>query len=86
VEGIYQASGHLSGFSDPLTSCKECKEVYRADHLIKHIIEVPDALSNEEIYKCIQENEIGCPECGGELSQVYEFNLMFKTMIGRETR
>lgn len=82
VEGIYQASGHLSGFSDPLTGCKECKEVYRADHLIKHIIEVPDALSNEEIYKTIQENEIGCPECGGALTEVYEFNLMFKTMIG----
>ncbi|RQW79649.1 MAG: glycine--tRNA ligase, partial [Methanothrix sp.] len=82
VEGIYQASGHLSGFSDPLTGCKECKEVYRADHLIKHIIEVPDALSNEEIYKTIQENEIGCPECGGQLTEVYEFNLMFKTMIG----
>ena len=32
--------------------------------------------------KCIQENEIGCPECGGELSSVHEFNLMFKTMIG----
>ena len=32
--------------------------------------------------RCIQENEIGCPECGGELSEVYEFNLMFKTMIG----
>ncbi len=82
VEGIYQASGHLSGFSDPLTACKECKEVYRADHLIKHIIEVPDALSNQEIYRTIQENEIGCPECGGELSEVYEFNLMFKTAIG----
>lgn len=82
VEGIFQASGHLSGFSDPLTGCKECKEVYRADHLIKHIIEVPDALSNEEIYRCMQENEIACPECGGELSRVYEFNLMFKTMIG----
>ncbi len=82
VEGIFQASGHLSGFSDPLTGCKECKEIYRADHLIKHIIEVPDALSNQEIYKTIQENEIGCPECGGELSDVYEFNLMFKTMIG----
>jgi len=82
VEGIFQASGHLSGFSDPLTGCKECKEVYRADHLIKHIIEVPDALKNEEIYRCMQENEITCPECGGELSSVYEFNLMFKTMIG----
>lgn len=82
VEGIFQASGHLSGFSDPLTGCKECKEIYRADHLIKHIIEVPDALSNEEIYRVIKENEIGCPECGGELSEVYEFNLMFKTAIG----
>ena len=82
VEGIFQASGHLSGFSDPLTGCKECKEVYRADHLIKHNIEVPDALTNEEIYRCMQENEITCPECGGELSSVYEFNLMFKTMIG----
>ena len=82
VEGIFQASGHLSGFSDPLTGCKECKEVYRADHLIKHIIEVPDALSNDEIYRVIQENEVACPECGGELSEVYEFNLMFKTMIG----
>ena len=82
VEGIFQASGHLSGFSDPLTGCKECKEVYRADHLIKHIIEVPDALSYAEIYKVIQENDVACPECGGELSEVYEFNLMFKTMIG----
>jgi glycyl-tRNA synthetase len=82
VEGIFQASGHLSGFSDPLTGCKECKEVYRADHLIKHIIEVPDALSNADIYRVIQENEVACPECGGELSEVYEFNLMFKTMIG----
>jgi glycyl-tRNA synthetase len=82
VEGIYQASGHLSGFSDPLTSCKDCKEIYRADHLIKHIVEVPDALSNEQIYSCIQDNEIACPECGGKLSEVYEFNLMFKTMIG----
>ena len=82
IEGIFQASGHLSGFSDPLTGCKECKEVYRADHLIKHIIEVPDALSNDEIYRVIQENEVACPECGGELSEVYEFNLMFKTMIG----
>ena len=82
VEGIFQASGHLSGFSDPLTSCKECKEIFRADHLIKHIIEVPDALSNEEIYKTICENEVACPECGGELGEVYEFNLMFKTAIG----
>ncbi|MBK7387348.1 MAG: hypothetical protein IPI63_11810 [Methanothrix sp.] len=42
--------------------------------------------SNEEIFQCMRENEIVCPECGGELSTVYEFNLMFKTMIGLRTR
>jgi glycyl-tRNA synthetase len=82
VEGIFQASGHLTGFSDPLTSCEDCREIYRADHLIKHIIEVPDALSNDEIFAIMKDNEIYCPECGGNLSKVYEFNLMFKTMIG----
>lgn len=82
VEDIYKASGHLSGFSDPLTECKDCKEIYRADHLIKHIIEVPDALSDEEIFRVIEENDITCPECGGRLSEVYEFNLMFRTAIG----
>jgi glycyl-tRNA synthetase len=86
IEDIFVASGHLSGFSDPLTECKECKEVYRADHLIMHIIEVPDALSKEEIFSVIQENEIGCPECGGELGEIYEFNLMFNTTIGPGTR
>ena len=82
VEDIYVASGHLSGFSDPLTECKECGEIYRADHLIKHLIEVPDALSDEEIYDVIQKNDVFCPECGGELSEIYDFNLMFKTSIG----
>jgi len=82
VEDIYKASGHLGGFSDPLTECKECGEIYRADHLIKHLVEVPDALSNEQIYHVIKNNDVFCPECGGELSHIYEFNLMFKTSIG----
>lgn len=82
VEEIFKASGHLSGFSDPLTECRECREIYRADHLIKHIVEVPDALTNDEIYRVIKENDVFCPECGGDLSEIYEFNLMFKTSIG----
>lgn len=86
IEEVFRASGHLSGFSDPLTECKDCKEIYRADHLIKHIVEVPDALSAEEIYRVIKENDITCPECGGELSEVYEFNLMFRTAIGPGNR
>jgi len=58
---VWEASGHLSGFSDPLVDCKKCKERFRADHL---------------------ENLDKCPKCGGELTEVRRFNLMFKTFMG----
>ncbi|MGA3052268.1 MAG: glycine--tRNA ligase [Chitinispirillaceae bacterium] len=58
---VWQASGHLSGFTDPLVDCKNCKERFRADHL---------------------ENLKTCPKCGGELTEVRKFNLMFKTFMG----
>jgi glycyl-tRNA synthetase len=58
---VWEASGHLSGFSDPLVDCKKCKERFRADHL---------------------ENLDKCPKCGGELTEIRKFNLMFKTFMG----
>ena len=58
---VWEASGHLAGFTDPLVDCKNCKERFRADHL---------------------ENLTKCPKCGGELTAVRKFNLMFKTFMG----
>src|SRR5271157_139059 len=58
---VWEASGHLSGFTDPLVDCKSCKERFRADHL---------------------ENLSKCPKCGGQLTEVRKFNLMFKTFMG----
>ncbi|MFP4163184.1 MAG: glycine--tRNA ligase [Chitinispirillaceae bacterium] len=58
---VWEASGHLTGFSDPMVDCKQCKERFRADHL---------------------ENLEKCPNCGGELTEVRKFNLMFKTFMG----
>jgi len=82
MEDVFAASGHLGSFSDPLCECTKCGEAFRADHLVDNIVEVPDTLSNDELDEIIKENSIRCPECGGKLGSVYEFNLMFKTTIG----
>ena len=82
IEDIFIASGHVGGFSDPLTECQKCHEAFRADHLVKDLVENPDTLSAEELTEVICKNNVRCPECGGKLGNVYEFNLMFKTAIG----
>jgi len=82
IEDIFVASGHVGGFSDPLCECEECGEAFRADHLVENVTEIADALSNEEVDRLIEENDVVCPECGGILGKAHEFNLMFKTAIG----
>ncbi|MBT3181095.1 MAG: glycine--tRNA ligase [Deltaproteobacteria bacterium] len=61
------ASGHVSSFSDPMVDCKECKRRFRAD-------DMPPPKKDSK--------EGACPECGGELTQAREFNLMFQTHVG----
>jgi glycyl-tRNA synthetase len=82
IEDIFIASGHVGGFSDPLTECLKCHEPFRADHLVKDIVDNPDTMTAEELTDIIAKNNIKCPECGGILGTAYEFNLMFKTAIG----
>lgn len=85
----WEASGHLSGFSDPLMDCKSCKERFRADKLIEDymqqnkIDEVVDGWSNEKIKSYIDEHNINCPSCGKhDFTDIRQFNLMFKTFQG----
>jgi glycyl-tRNA synthetase len=69
---VWEASGHLAGFSDPLVQCLgECKKRWREDHVREQELGAEDA-----------EGEIVCPECGGELSEPRQFNLMFETYAG----
>ncbi len=58
---VWEASGHVEGFTDPLIDCKSCKNRFKAD---------------------ILEKSKKCPVCGGELTEVRNFNLMFKTFMG----
>ncbi len=70
---VWEASGHLAGFTDPLVQCLgDCKRRWREDHL-------REALEAEGGDPA---GEIRCPQCGGELSPPRQFNLMFKTHMG----
>lgn len=80
---VLKASGHVDNFTDPMTKCEKCGEVYRADHIIEEAIGLDvESLENEEMDKIVLENNIKCPECGGDLANIWNYNLMFKTMIG----
>jgi glycyl-tRNA synthetase len=57
---VWEASGHLDSFSDPLVECKKCHHRFRADQL----------------------SEKKCPDCGGEITEPKQFNLMVETYLG----
>ena len=82
-EEVLKASGHVDNFTDPMAQCKGCGEVYRADHIIEEVtgMEV-EGLANEELDEIVKKHEVKCPSCGDEFSEIWNYNLMFKTMIG----
>jgi glycyl-tRNA synthetase len=86
IEDVFIASGHVSQFVDPIVSCKECDEAYRGDHLLQERGMETDGLTFQELEKELQVKKINCPSCGGSLSEINSFNLMFKTAIGAGDR
>ena len=82
---VWEASGHVGGFSDPLIDCKKCKTRHRADKLIENYDpEIhSDGWAPEEMMAFIREHHITCPDCGSEdFTDIREFELMFKTEMG----
>ena len=82
---VWEATGHVSTFNDPLIDCKKCKQRFRADQLIE--AEFPDAdvngMTNEQMMEFIRESHVKCPNCGSEnFTDIRQFNMMFKTHIG----
>ena len=68
---IWEASGHVGAFNDPLVDCKQCNSRYRADEFSQQ-------------FSAINWSETKCPNCGtiGSLTEPRQFNLMFKTNVG----
>lgn len=82
---VWESSGHVANFTDPMMDCKNCKTRHRADHLIEAIDENahPEKMSLEEMNAFLQDHEIACPNCGKkELTPARRFNLLFETSLG----
>jgi len=67
---VWEASGHLQHFTDPLVDCKKCKKRFKEEDIL------------ESAKKKVVKGKLQCPECGGELTKARQFNLMFKTHMG----
>jgi len=80
---VWQASGHLESFTDPLVECKKCKARYRADQLVQDELKLEvEGLDEKTLGKLIAEKKLKCEKCKGELAEAGKFNLMFKTNVG----
>ena len=86
-QSVFQASGHLASFADPIIVCEKCKSIFRADKLIIEItsIVIPESADLSEFDKLIAERNIVCPKCKGKFKKAHKFNMMFKVGIGPET-
>lgn len=83
---VFEASGHVQHFKEPMIECLKCMNRFRADHLLREFASVSEAeaekLSLEELKAAIEKADIRCPDCGGQLGEPKHFMTMFKTTIG----
>lgn len=82
---VWEASGHLAGFTDTLVDCLNCHFRARADHLIEENLKdvKVEGLPVEKLTQLIKDNHLKCPKCGrADFTDVRKFNLLFETTIG----
>src|SRR5438552_2700755 len=66
---VWEASGHLAGFNDPMIDCKECQGRFRADHIAELQCPIKPSKAPGQFDKC-------------KLTEARQFNLMFPTYVG----
>ncbi|MCJ7425254.1 glycine--tRNA ligase [Candidatus Bathyarchaeota archaeon] len=83
---VFEASGHVDHFKEPMVECDKCKKSFRADHLLREFAKMSEAeaekLSLKELHEAIEKHEIRCPDCHGTFGEPKQFLTMFKTTIG----
>jgi len=83
---IWEASGHTTGFSDPLAECKECNTRIRVDKVLEEIgVRADEKMGEEEINTLFNKHkdEIKCSSCGKQnFTDVKKFNLLVKSNLG----
>jgi len=81
---VWEASGHVSNFNDPLVDCKTCRSRFRADHLIEERLgQHVEGKSPAEMSAILHASNVACPNCANRtLTDARQFNMMFRTTIG----
>lgn len=83
---VWEASGHTTGFADPLSECRKCNTRIRVDKELKKIgIDADEKMPEAELAKLFEENKksISCPECGShDFTPARSFNLLVKSNLG----
>jgi glycyl-tRNA synthetase len=83
---VFEASGHVEHFKEPMVECSKCKRKFRADHLLQEFAGMSDTetekLNLQQLVDAIRKHQIKCPECRGEFGEAKQFMTMFSTTIG----
>jgi glycyl-tRNA synthetase len=86
---VFEASGHVDHFKEPMVECVKCNKRFRADHLIEEYAKIPsiqvEKMTLDEVKETIEKNNISCPDCGGTFRPPQQFLTMFITTIGPYT-
>jgi glycyl-tRNA synthetase len=81
---VFEASGHLAGFTDPFVKCGKCGSVFRPDKLVEEKTGkgVPEKLGGADYDQLMEKSGVRCLKCGSKLSGTTRFNMMFRVGIG----
>ena len=83
---VFEASGHVDHFKEPMVECVKCNKRFRADHLLEEYAKISsieaEKMTLEEVKEAIEKNNIICPDCGGGFRAPQLFLTMFATTIG----
>ncbi len=83
---VFEASGHVTHFKEPMVECLNCHKRFRADHLLREFAKIEEAKTDKmglkELKETIEKHKIRCQECGANFDQPESFLTMFKTTIG----
>jgi glycyl-tRNA synthetase len=83
---VFEASGHVDHFKEPMVECVKCNKRFRADHLLEEYAKITsvqaEKMTLDEVQAAIEKNNIVCPDCGGGFRPPQLFLTMFITTIG----
>ncbi len=82
-EEVLKASGHVNHFVDAMVDCQKCGAAFRvADLTREQTGKDIEGMPKEEMNQFVKKHQVHCPDCGGTLGKIFDFNAMFRTAIG----